>query len=262
VGERERDVDAVRGDAPPAVGQVPQQHVQPRLGVTDVDDGEVERERARALHGARQQLAHDGRPLGDGGGEAVVEHRDGRALDRRPRDAATRWSRSLVAGPGAQEVARADQLGTFAAVEVQRADHEALEDEQPEAPAQVVARSGRLPRPGLDPQLRHDGAAAEQVRRRGSRPASRSGSSSKTRTRSVRGHSVLSPKGEERSSGSMLLVSVRAASTVASVGSAGFRQEASACPTMVLSGRPGVCGGRRPSTAPGTLIRGGRDPSR
>ena len=132
VGERERHDHALAGHAAPALGEVPEQRAQAAVHARELRDRLGGGEAHGALAHAVEQRGGDLRVARDLGGEAAVEHRDGRAArapTRRPRRAAGwRGCRSATGARGRRGRAarrsrgRRPQLAREHAVEHQQAD--------------------------------------------------------------------------------------------------------------------------------------------
>ena len=77
VREPQAQEDAVRRHVAPALGEVPEQHQQPRLDRRELQQRLVDRHAQRAPHPALEQRARHLRPLGESAGKCVVEHAPG-----------------------------------------------------------------------------------------------------------------------------------------------------------------------------------------
>ena len=82
--ERQRDDHAVAGDAAPALGEVPEQRLQPAVHARELGDRLRGGEAQRALAEAVEQRRGDLRVARHLGREAAVEHGDGERREHRP----------------------------------------------------------------------------------------------------------------------------------------------------------------------------------
>ena len=183
--ERQRHDHAVAGDAAPALGEVPEQRLQPAVDARELRDrlrgGEAQRALAEAVEQRGGDLRVAREPRRRSGGRArprvTVESTD---------HTASTGSRLPIAGglPRADEVARAEQLGADVVGDDELAGEHAVEHEQ----ADVVGARSRQARdvPRADATA---GACGRRARARPRSPAGiassapRSGSASRSRTR-------------------------------------------------------------------------------
>ena len=143
VREPQRDDDAVRHHAAPALGQAPEQGEQAVVDARQVRDRLQHDEPLGAAAGAVEQRREDLRPLREPDGQRLVDDRDPGRGERAPLGRAREQLLGVVVGPRADEVARAEQLGGGVVADGRLADHQALEDQQPErARAAGEARAG------------------------------------------------------------------------------------------------------------------------
>ena len=158
VRQAQRDEHAAGHDAAPALGEQPQQREQAVVDAGQVGDRLGDHEPLGAARGAVHQRGEDLRPLRHPHGERLVDDRHARARRGRPVDAARQQLLGVVVVAGAQQVARAEQLG-----------------------ARVVAR--RSPRARAGPRAR----AARSAGCRRSATAAASSARAARRSRACRG---------------------------------------------------------------------------
>ena len=112
---------------------MPQQQVQPRLDARLLHDREIDGEVARAPHRAPDERARDLREAADPLGEVDVEHGQPAGLEDIDRVAPRHRRVAVVALPGAQQIARREQLGGRALAQRDAPQQQAVEHEQAEA---------------------------------------------------------------------------------------------------------------------------------
>ncbi len=166
VRERERQPDALGRDAPPALGERPQEHEEPVVDPRELRDRELERQAPRAPHVAAAQCAGEHRPARGRDCHPRVEQRDAGRLVDVPDDAERERVELDVVLRRAQHVAGAEELGRRPPGEEDLAGHDALEHEQAERRRDGPPLVERLPRGRAR-------ACAGGRRRCGSRPRGR-----------------------------------------------------------------------------------------
>jgi hypothetical protein len=131
VGELQRDVDAERRDAAPAVGEVPEGRLEAVLHARQLGDRGVHGAAAELAAGAFEQAERQAGPEAERGLEAVVEQRDA-GCGRH--DQAQAGRERLGAGALEEDhVAGAEQLLAGAAAEADLLEQQAVDDDQAEA---------------------------------------------------------------------------------------------------------------------------------
>ena len=154
VREAQRDEHAAGHHAAPALGQAPQQRQQAVVDAGEVRDRLHHDEPLGAAGGAVHERGEDLGPLRGPHGQRLVD-------DREPRVASSavhsivRGSRLLGVAvvPGAQEVARAEQLGARVVADGRLADEQAVEHQQADrlaAAGSASARGVQRPRGSVD----------------------------------------------------------------------------------------------------------------
>ena len=155
VGQRQRQPDALGAHPAPAVGQMPEQHVQTDVDARLVHDRHVDREVARALQGPVDEPAGELRISGEAPRGRRVEQRQPNRLEHLPAGGQGQRGPGVLALPRAQQVAHAEQLGAEAAVDPDPPQQQALEHQQPDPVAQPL-RAGDVPAPAGHPDGARD----------------------------------------------------------------------------------------------------------
>ena len=141
--EPQRHDDAVRHHAAPAFRQAPEQGEQAIVDARQVGDRLQHDEPLGAAAGAVEERGEDLRPLREPDGQRLVDDRHPGRGERAPLGRRREQLLGVVVGPRADEVARAEELGRGVVADGRLADHQTLEDQQPErAGAAGEARAG------------------------------------------------------------------------------------------------------------------------
>ncbi len=138
VGESESKHDAPRGDVTPALGEMPEQHEQARLGGRELEQRLVDGHPVGAAPGTLEQRGGDLGPVHEALAEVVVQHRHLRRRERVPEHLVREKTVLAQGNPRLEQVALAEQLGRDVAGEQQVAGHEALDDQEAECAARLV----------------------------------------------------------------------------------------------------------------------------
>ena len=155
VRERHRHGHAIRGDAPPALGKVPEEGEQPTVHAVELRDGLRDGQPRGALADAiDDRRTHLGVPT-QLDGQTAVEQRQPHAAEHVPADRMAQQRRAVLGVPRADHVARAEQLGADDVRDEHLAGENALEHEQPDVlgPDAGHLPGARLEEPDRDPQL-------------------------------------------------------------------------------------------------------------
>lgn len=131
MGETQRHQHAVTADPSPASGEVPEQHVQPHIDPSLVDDGHVDGQLARALYSPREQPSRELGVLGELTHEALVQNGQPRGLEHEPVIGEWKGRLSMSVG-GTQDVALTQQLSSETLVDPDAVQQDSVEDEQPQ----------------------------------------------------------------------------------------------------------------------------------
>ncbi len=130
--EAQRDDHTIGPNPPPAVCQVPEQHVQAHLDARVVDDrggrGEVPRPLERARHQPPSQL----RVAREACGGVPVEDGEARRLEHPPARGPGQGALGTLALPRTQQVALAEQFCPESALDTDAADQQPTQHEQPD----------------------------------------------------------------------------------------------------------------------------------
>jgi hypothetical protein len=161
------DLDAARADAPPAVGQVPEEEHRALLDARVLEDREVGVQPAAVAKGAGDQCRADLGPRRHPLGEAAVQDGHACGLVHGPGDRARHGANRRVVIPRAQEVLGAQKLHRRAPEQADRAGQQPVEHEQPEVAAGCRARRRA---PG---SAREAGDGGHRDRARGGQPVGR-----------------------------------------------------------------------------------------
>jgi Pyridine nucleotide-disulphide oxidoreductase/Reductase C-terminal len=111
VRQAQVDEHAVRHHAAPALGEAPQQREQAVVDAGEVTDRLHDHQPLGAAGRALDELGEDLRPLRGAHGQRVVDDRHAGVGQRAPAQAAREQDLGVAVLPGAQEVARAEELG-------------------------------------------------------------------------------------------------------------------------------------------------------
>jgi hypothetical protein len=141
-------VDAVLMHGPPAVGELPEQHVQSQVDPRLLDDCHVRRDMARAPERARHERRHHLGIAGRARGELVVEDRHAARPEHAPPSGPRQRRSHVVPVERVQEVAVAEQLGAEPSGDADPARDQPVEDQQPDALRHVGQLLGRRPLAG------------------------------------------------------------------------------------------------------------------
>ena len=150
VAEREREHDAVRRDAAPALGQVPERQQEPVVDALVMGDRERDREVVRTARAAAEELDAELRERRDALDDAVVEHREPHRIEHVPADLGADVRARRVPRPGPHHVAVADQLDAAAPEHVDRAAEQAVDEQEALVVHVDLERLRRVPRAGRE----------------------------------------------------------------------------------------------------------------
>ncbi|HEX2160978.1 MAG TPA: class I SAM-dependent methyltransferase [Thermoleophilaceae bacterium] len=134
VSQLHRHDDSAGRDLSPAVGELREQHQQPRLESRGASDRARKRERMRAAHRARDECAGQHRPACRGLREARAEQREARLLQHVPADEVGHQRVVGRLDPRMDDVARTEQLRARHLPDHHLAAHQARHDQGPDAP--------------------------------------------------------------------------------------------------------------------------------
>ena len=152
VAERERDDDAVRRDAAPALGEVPEREQEPVVDALVVRDRERDREVVGAARAAVEELDAELRPRHDPLHQPVVEHREPGRLQHDPADLGAHVRALVVPPPRPHHVAVAEQLAAAAAEHLDRPAQQPVDDQEAAMVRVGLQRGAGVPLAGREPQ--------------------------------------------------------------------------------------------------------------
>jgi hypothetical protein len=156
VRQRERDHDAVAADPAPALRQVPEEGLQAPVHARELRDGLGRREPQRALGEPVEESGGDLRVLGDLGGEAAVQ--DGERGGGEDAPLGVHGQQLALGGglPGADQVARPEQLGAHVVGHDELAGDDAVEHEQADVIRARLGQARDVPRPDSEAMGAHE----------------------------------------------------------------------------------------------------------
>ena len=157
LGEFHGQADPVRADGAPAVGEMPQQHVQPRLDLRLLHDRHIDGEVAGSADRAGNQLRGDLRERLYSLRELEVEHREPARFEHLPAELTRDGRDGVLALPRSQQITACEQFDAEAITQAHAPKEEAVKDEQPEAVSQRWRPSVVLPLPAR--YVHHGGAS-------------------------------------------------------------------------------------------------------
>ena len=138
VRQRHRHADPFAAPLAEAVGEVPEEHVEPALDPAMADDRDQGREVVGAEKPAPDQGEGDLREGRGAAGEVLVEDRDPGSFDHQPAGFGRDAGPVADPVPGTQQVPRPDQLGAVALVLDDAAAEDAGDNQQAEAGARHI----------------------------------------------------------------------------------------------------------------------------
>src|SRR4051794_29050042 len=145
VAQGQRDGDAVRAHASPALGEVPEREHEAVLDALVVRDGQRHREVVRPARPAREELHAELREGHHPLDQPVVQDGEIRRLEQAPAHLGADVRALLVPLPGSQDVAGTQQLHATPAEDLDLAGQEPVQEQEAAMVAVGLARSGDVP---------------------------------------------------------------------------------------------------------------------
>src|SRR5262249_21207644 len=118
----------------------------PVVDASEVGDRLHDDETLRPAGGALDERGEDLRPLSSAHGERLIDDRQADARERAPLDGARQQHLGVAILPGAQQVARAEQLGARVVADDRLAYEQPVEHEQADWIGSAGERAGGRPR--------------------------------------------------------------------------------------------------------------------